>query len=129
MKVNLVVVVLAFAVSVLGEIKDNPPRPSIRVPLVPGHAASLIEPEPRIEVIRRAYTRRRSPPAGSLFDKTRFNCGCVIAVGANRNVPRNVWSAVNIVVAIWLIVSISIIPNTPASWPQIARYHYHHNGS
>jgi hypothetical protein len=44
----------------------------------------------------------------------------MIAAGAHGNLRRNVWSAVNIVGGIWLIVSVSMIPNAPAmSWPQI----------
>lgn len=45
----------------------------------------------------------------------------MIAAGAHGNIRRNVWSAINIVGGIWLIVSVSMIPSTPAmSWPQIA---------
>jgi len=44
----------------------------------------------------------------------------MIAAGAHGNVRRNVWSAVNIAGGIWLIVSVSLIPNAPAMfWPQI----------
>lgn len=39
---------------------------------------------------------------------------------AHGNLRRNIWSAVNVIAGIWLIISVSVIPNDPAmSWPQI----------
>jgi hypothetical protein len=44
----------------------------------------------------------------------------MIAAGAHGNVRRNIWSAGNVAGGIWLIVSVSVVPNAPAmSWAQI----------